>query len=471
MAETHKTDILVIGGGPGGYAAAFRAADLGKDVTLIETDDRLGGTCLLRGCIPSKALLHIAALIEETREAKTWGIKYKEPEIDLPALREWKNGIITRLSNGLSGLVRQRKVHHIKGFAEFESSTRVAVKNNADVSHIEFNYAIIATGSRPVNIPMFAIDSPRVMDSSAALNLENIPKSMLVVGGGIIGLELGTVYAALGSEVTVVEMTDGLLPGTDRDLVKPLANRLGHTFKAIYTSTRVTHLDETNEGIEVHYEGEGKQFVETYDSVLLSIGRRPNTDHIGIENTQVQPNKQGFIPVDAQMRTKDPHIFAIGDAVPGPGLAHKASHEGHIAAEVLAGHDAAFDKVIPSVVYTDPEVAWVGLTEADARKQNRKIDIARFPWAASGKAMALGRTEGLTKIIVDPYTERILGVGMVGPRAGDLIAEGVLAIEMAAVVEDLAHTIHAHPTLSETLGIAGEIHLGSATDVYMPKKK
>lgn len=470
MPETHKTDLLVIGGGPGGYAAAFRAADLGLSVTLIEADNRLGGTCLLRGCIPSKALLHVASLIAETKESQHWGVTFSEPKIDLPALREWKNGIISRLSNGLSGLVRQRKVHHIQGFAEFDSSTSVVVKNNDDVERIEFNNAIIATGSRPVNIPLFAIDSPRVMDSSGALDLEEVPKSMLVVGGGIIGLELGTVYAALGSEVTVVEMTDALVPGADADLIKPLTARLNRDFKAIHTRTRVTHLDEVNNGIEVHYESNNQQFVETFDRVLLAIGRRPNTDKITIENTKIELNERGFIKVDTQMRTTDSHIFAIGDAIPGPGLAHKAAHEGHVAAEVLAGHAAAFDKVIPSVIYTDPEVAWVGLTETEAKQQNRKVDIARFPWAASGKATSIGRTEGLTKIISDPYSHRVLGMGIVGPHAGDLIAEGVLAIEMGAVAEDIAHSIHPHPSLSETVGIAAEIQLGSATDVYMPKK-
>lgn len=470
MPETHKTDLLVIGGGPGGYAAAFRAADLGLTVTLIEADNRLGGTCLLRGCIPSKALLHVAALIAETQEAQHWGVTFAKPKIDLPALREWKNGIISRLSNGLSGLVRQRKVRHIQGFAEFESSTRVVVKNNDDVSHVEFNHAIIATGSRPVSIPLFAIDSPRVMDSSAALELDEVPKNLLVVGGGIIGLELSTVYAALGCDVTVVEMTDTLVPGADADLIKPLSARLNRDLKAIHTRTRVTHLVEVNNGIEVHYENNTQQFVETFDRVLLAIGRRPNTDKIAIENTKVERNERGFITVDTQMRTTDAHIFAIGDAVPGPGLAHKAAHEGHIAAEVLTGHDSSFDRVVPSVVYTDPEVAWVGLTETEAKQHNRKVEVARFPWAASGKATSIGRTEGLTKIISDPYTHRVLGMGIVGPHAGDLIAEGVLAIEMAAVVEDIAHSIHPHPSLSESVGVAAEIQLGSATDVYMPKK-
>ena len=470
MAETHKTSLLVIGGGPGGYAAAFRAADLGQQVTLVNADDSLGGTCLLRGCIPSKALLHVAELITEAREAQTYGLSFGDPKIDLDTLREWKNNIIKRLSGGLSGLVRQRKVTHIKGYAQFESSQSVAIEGNEEFDRIEFDYAIIATGSRPTVIPTFALDTPRILDSTTALDLKEIPKSLLVVGGGIIGLELGSVYASLGSAVTVVEMTDSLLPGTDADLVKPLETRLKQAFGAIHVNTRVTHMEEVNNGIEVSYEGNGQKMSETFDQVLLSIGRRPNTDNIGLEHTQIEPDERGFIAVDAQMRTSDSRIFAIGDAVPGPGLAHKAAHEGKIAAEVLSGEPAAFDAVIPSVVYTDPEIAWVGLTETEAREHNRKVDVVRFPWAASGKANAIGRIEGQTKLLVDPHTQRVLGMGIVGPNAGDLIAEGTLAIEMAAVAEDIAHTIHPHPSLAESIGIAAEIQLGSATDIYMPKK-
>lgn len=470
MAETHKTDLLVIGGGPGGYTAAFRAADLGLQVTLVNADDNLGGTCLLRGCIPSKALLHVAELITEASEARTYGLTFGDPKIDLDALRGWKDNIITRLSTGLSGLVRQRKVTHLTGYAQFESSQSASIAGNEDIDRVEFEHAIIATGSRPIILPIFALDTPRILDSTTALDLDEIPKSLLVVGGGIIGLELGSVYAALGSAVTVVEMTDTLLPGTDSDLVKPLETRLRQAFSAIHTSTRVTHIEEVNTGIEVHWEGDGSKTSEIFDRVLLCIGRRPNTDNIGLENTEIQPDDRGFIEVDSQMRTNDPRLYAIGDAVPGPGLAHKAAHEGKIAAEVLAGESAAFDAVIPSVVYTDPEIAWVGLTETDAHEQNRKVDIVRFPWAALGKAHAIGRIEGQTKLIIDPHTRRVLGMGIVGPQAGDLIAEGVLAIEMAAVAEDIAHTIHPHPSLAESIGIASEIHLGSATDVYMPKK-
>lgn len=470
MAETHKTDLLVIGGGPGGYTAAFRAADLGLQVTLVNADDNLGGTCLLRGCIPSKALLHVAELITEASEARTYGLTFGDPKIDLDALRSWKDNIITRLSTGLSGLVRRRKVTHLTGYAQFENSQSASIAGNGDIDRVEFEYAIIATGSRPVVLPVFALDTPRILDSTTALDLDEIPKSLLVVGGGIIGLELGSVYAALGSAVTVVEMTDTLLPGTDPDLVKPLEIRLRQAFSAIHIRTRVTHIEEVNTGIEVHCEGDGSKISEIFDRVLLCIGRRPNTDNIGLENTDIEPNDHGFIEVDSQMRTNDPRLFAIGDAIPGPGLAHKAAHEGKIAAEILAGEPASFDALIPSVVYTDPEIAWVGLTETDAREQNRKIDIVRFPWAALGKAHAIGRIEGQTKLIVDPYTRRVLGMGIVGPNAGDLIAEGVLAIEMAAVAEDIAHTIHPHPSLAESIGIAADIHLGSATDVYMPKK-
>ena len=366
--------------------------------------------------------------------------------------------------------MRQRKVTHLTGYAQFENSQSASIEGDGDIDRVEFEHAIIATGSRPIVLPIFALDTPRILDSTTALDLDEIPKNLLVVGGGIIGLELGSVYAALGSAVTVVEMTDTLLPGTDPDLIKPLETRLRQAFSAIHTSTRVTHIEEVNTGIEVHWEGEESKTSEIFDRVLLCIGRRPNTDNIGLENTDIEPDDQGFIEVDSQMRTNDPRLFAIGDAVPGPGLAHKAAHEGKIAAEVLAGESAAFDALIPSVVYTDPEIAWVGLTETDALKQNRKVDIVRFPWAALGKAHAIGRIEGQTKLIVDPYTQRVLGMGIVGPHAGDLIAEGVLAIEMAAVAEDIAHTIHPHPSLAESIGIASEIHLGSATDVYMPKK-
>ena len=372
MAETHKTQFLVIGGGPGGYTAAFRAADLGLQVTLIEADAHLGGTCLLRGCIPSKALLHIAELIAEAREARTFGLTFGDPKIDLDTLRGWKNNIITRLSGGLSGLVRQRKVTHLMGRAQFESSQRASITVMRISTAWNLNTPSSPRDRAPIVLPTFCLDTPRILDSTTALDLADIPKSLLVVGGGIIGLELGSVYAALGSGVTVVEMTDSLLPGTDPDLVKPLESRLRQTFRAIHTQTRITHIEEVNAGLEVHYEGNAPMASEMYDRVLLCIGRRPNTDNIGLENTDIEPDDRGFIPVDSQMRTRDPRLFAIGDAVPGPGLAHKAAHEGKIAAEVLAGEPAAFDAAIPSVVYTDPEIAWVGLTEMDARAQTEK---------------------------------------------------------------------------------------------------
>ncbi len=468
---THTTDLLVIGGGPGGYASAFRAADLGMQVTLVETDDRLGGTCLLRGCIPSKALLHAVALISEAREAKDWGLTFQNPEIDLDALRKWKDGITGRLSGGLSGLCKQRKVTLVRGRAVFETSQSVRVEGSDGPSRIEFNHAIIATGSRPSTLPVFDIGSPRVLDSTSALELEDIPKRILAVGGGIIGLELSTVYAELGSQVTVIEVTDGLLPGVDRDLVRPLQKRMEKIVAGIHLNTSVTAIKETQKSLSVTFEGEIEKKKQTFDKILLSVGRRPNSENIGLENIRVEVTDRGFITVDSQMRTKDERIFAIGDVVEGPGLAHKAAHEGKVAAEVLAGEPAAFDKIIPAVVYTDPEVAWCGLTETRAKQENQQIGVARFPWAASGRAATLGRTEGLTKLVVNPDTGRVLGVGIVGPNAGELIAEGVVAVEMAAVAQDLAESIHPHPSLSESIGIAAEIYLGTATDLYIPKKK
>ena len=469
MPTTHTTDILVIGGGPGGYAAAFRAADLGMNVTLVDNDERLGGTCLIRGCIPSKALLHLAALIDETREAEAWGLHFGRPEIDLDAIRSFKDGVVDKLTTGLAGLARQRKVTHIKGYAKFVSSKHVSVEDNAEFDGIDFKHAIIATGSRPTALPLFDLGS-RVMDSTSGLELEDVPERLLVVGGGYIGLELGSVYAELGSRVSVVEMTDGLLPGADRDLVAPLQKRLETRFEAIHLGTAVTKADLQGEKIHVTFENENGAIEEVFDKLLVSVGRRPNSENVGLENTGVELDDRGFIVADAQQRTSDPSIFAIGD-VAGGGLAHRASHEGKVAAEVLAGEPAEFDKVVPAVVFTNPEVAWVGLTETQARDEEKTIEVARFPWAASGRAATLGRSDGLTKLIVDPETERVLGVGIVGPGAGDLIAEGTLAIEMAAVATDVAETIHPHPTLSESVGIAAEVFVGTATDLYVPKKR
>ena len=468
---THNTDLLVIGGGPGGYAAAFRAADLGVPVTLVEAEQRLGGTCLLHGCIPSKALLHVAGLISESREAAACGLTFSEPEIDLAKMRRWKDGILTKLSRGLDALCKRRKVTRFRGRAAFESSSRVRISGNDDVTHIDFVHAVVATGSRPAVPPVFDVDSPMILDSNRALELESIPDRLLAVGGGIIGLELSTVYAQLGSRVTLVEITGGLLPGVDRDLVKPLQKRLEDMFDGIHVNTAVASLEAGDNGVTASFEGDYRDGPRTFDNVLVSAGRVPNTETLGLENTRAGLSDAGFIVVDEHMRSADSRIFAIGDVVDGPGLAHKAAHQGKVSAEVIAGQPAAFDGVVPSVVYTDPEIAWCGLTETDARAQNRPVKTARYPWAASGRAATLGRTEGLTKLIFDPETRRILGAGIVGPNAGELIAEAVLGIEMAAVAEDLAHTIHPHPSLSESLGIAAEIHLGTATDLYVPRRR
>ncbi len=468
---THKTDLLVIGGGPGGYAAAFRSADLGIPVTLVEADDRLGGTCLLRGCIPSKALLHVASLISESREAAACGLTFPEPEIDLDKMRKWKDRTVTKLSRGLDALCKRRRVTRVCGRAAFESSQRVRVSGGGDVSQIDFVHAIVATGSRPAVPPVFDIESPKILDSNKALELEYVPDRLLAVGGGIVGLELSTVYARLGSRVTLVEITGGLLPGVDRDLVKPLQKHLKGIFDGIHVNTAVTSLEDSDKGITASFDGEFEGGSQAFDNILLSAGRVPNTRDLGLENTRAGLSDAGFILVDEHMRTSDSRIFALGDVVDGPGLAHKAAHQGKVAAEVIAGQPAAFDSIVPSVVYTDPEIAWCGLTETEARAQDRPAKTARFPWAASGRAATLGRTEGLTKLVFDPETSRILGAGIVGPNAGELIAEAVLGVEMGAVAEDLAHTIHPHPSLSESLGIAAEIHLGTATDLYIPKKR
>jgi dihydrolipoamide dehydrogenase len=467
---THRTQLLVIGGGPGGYAAAFRAADLGMHVTIIDGDDRLGGTCLIRGCIPSKALLHLAAVISETREAEKHGVSFGDPTIDLDGIRSFKDGVVDRLTKGLDGLALKRKVTHIKGRASFGSSQRVIVSGSNTFDSIDFDYAIVATGSRPASVPIFEIGSDRVLNSTTALDLEDIPDTLLVVGGGYIGLELGLVYAELGSKVTVVEMTEGLLPGADRDLVAPLQKRLSGVFENILLKTAVRKVEAGKDNLVVTMDGDAGLAEQTYDRILVSIGRKPNSEMLGLENTSVVVNERGFVEADHQQRTDDSHIFAIGD-VAGGGLAHQAAHQGVVAAEVLAGHPATFDKVVPAVVFTNPEVAWVGLTETQATQQKKNVEVAKFPWAASGRAMTLGRSDGLTKVIVEPVTKRVLGVGIVGPGAGELIAEATLAVEMAAVITDIAETIHPHPTLSESVGIAAEIFEGTATDLYMPKRK
>ncbi len=466
---THRTQLLVIGGGPGGYAAAFRAADLGMSVTIVNDDERLGGTCLIRGCIPSKALLHLASLISEAREAERHGLKFGKPEIDLEKIRGFKDGVVRKLTGGLDGLARKRKVTHIVGRASFGSSQRVIVSGSNTFDSVEFNYAIVATGSRPASVPLFEIGSDRVLNSTSALALKDIPETLLVVGGGYIGLELGLVYAELGSKVTVVEMTDDLLPGADRDLVAPLKRRLAGVFDGIHLKTAVRKVEAGKDALTVTMDGAKRLSERAFSKILVSIGRMPNSESLGIVNTSAVVNDRGFIEADHQQRTADSHIFAIGD-VAGGGLAHQAAHQGKVAAEVLAGKPSSFGKTVPSVVFTNPEVAWVGLTETQAAEQKKRVEVAKFPWAASGRAMTLGRSDGLTKIIVEPVTNRVLGVGIVGPGAGELIAEATLAVEMAATVEDIAEAIHPHPTLSESVGIAAEIFEGTATDLYIPKK-
>ena len=472
---TQKLRLAVFGGGPGGYAAAFLAADLGMQVTLIDPETNPGGVCLYRGCIPSKALLHVAKLIEESQQAKNWGIDFPRPNIDLTRLRGWKESVVKKLTGGLGQLSKQRHVEYIQGRAAFENSTTLRItKSDGAETSLSFDRIIIATGSRPAIIPAFKLDSPRMMDSTAALNLEDVPGSLLVVGGGYIGLELGSVYAALGTRVTVVEMLPGLLPGADRDLVLPLHKRLEKMFEAILLNTTVASLKVDDAGIRATFEGPSLQESnreKTFDRVLVSVGRKPNSEIPGIETTQVKVSQRGFIEVNKQLQTADPSIYAIGDVVGEPMLAHKASHEGRVAVEAIAGHKVAFEpNAIPAVVFTDPEIAWCGLTETQAEKEKREIKVAKFPWGASGRAVTLDRSEGMTKLIVDPETERVLGVGIVGAGAGELIAEGVLAIEMAALASDVAMTIHPHPTLSETVMESAEVFFGTSTHVFRPKR-
>jgi len=474
MADASNLRIAVIGGGPGGYAAAFLTADLGMKVTLIDPELNPGGVCLYRGCIPSKALLHVAKLIDESRHAKNWGIDYADPKIDLPRLRSWKESVIKKLTGGLGQLSKQRKVEYIQGKAAFENSNTLHVSRaNGSEDSLTFDRIVIATGSRPAIIPSLKLETPRMMDSTSALDLSEVPGSLLVVGGGYIGLELGTVYAALGSKVSVVEMLPGLLPGADRDLVLPLHKRMEKIFDSILLNTTVAAVKEESNGIRVTFDGaEVKERERLFDKVLVSVGRKPNSEIPGLEKTQVKVAQRGFIQVNKQLQTDDPAIYAIGDVVGEPMLAHKAMHEGRTAAEAIAGHKVAFEpNAIPAVVFTDPEIAWCGLTETQAQKDNRDIKAARFPWAASGRAMTIDRTEGMTKLIVDPQTERVLGAGIVGVGAGELIAEGVLAIEMGALAKDIALTIHPHPTLSETLMNSAEVFYGTSTDIYRPKRQ
>src|SRR5271170_7496674 len=473
MTETTSLNIAVIGAGPGGYAAAFLAADLGMKVTLIDPELSPGGVCLYRGCIPSKALLHVAKLIDESRHAKNWGIEYADPKIDLPRLRSWKEGVVKKLTGGLGVLTKQRKVEYIQGKAAFENSNTLRLsRTNGNEDSLTFDRIVIATGSRPAIIPSLKLETPRIMDSTSALDLSDAPGTLLVIGGGYIGLELGTVYAALGSKVSVVEMLPGLLPGADRDLVLPLHKRIEKIFDSILLNTTVASVKEESRGICVTFDGsEVKEREKVFDKVLVSVGRKPNSEIPGLEKTQVKIGPHGFIQVNKQLQTDDPAIYAIGDVVGEPMLAHKASHEGRTAAEAIAGQKVAFEpNAIPAVVFTDPEIAWCGLTETEAQKDNREIKVARFPWAASGRAMTIDRTEGMSKLIIDPQTERVLGVGIVGVGAGELIAEGVVAMEMGAMAKDLALTIHPHPTLSETIMEAAEVFFGTSTDVYRPKR-
>ena len=444
-------------------------------VSLVDPAENPGGVCLYRGCIPSKALLHVAKLVEEANHADAWGVKFGAPTIDLNRLRGFKEKVVNQLTGGLGVLSKQRKIAYIRGTAVFRDAHMLEITGeDGKKSSLGFDYAVIATGSRPATVPGISIDSPRLMDSTGALELPDIPKSLLVVGGGYIGLELGSVYAALGTKVTVVEMTAGLLPGADRDLVNILAKRIEKISEAVLLNTKVVAMKEAGDGIAVRFEGEGlgdRPAEQTFDRVLVSIGRRPNGAVPGLEKTRVKVNQRGFIEVDEKLQTAEPSIYAIGDVVGEPMLAHKASHEGRVAIEAIAGEKVAFEPLaIPAVVFTDPELAWAGLTEGDAQKQGRKVTVARFPWAASGRSLTLDRTDGLTKLLIDPETNRILGVGIVGPGAGELIAEGALAIEMGASANDLKMTIHPHPTLSETLMESAEVFFGHATHVYRPRR-
>ena len=466
--------LVVLGGGPGGYAAAFLASDLGMEVTLVESDARLGGTCLLRGCIPSKALLHVAKILDETKHMGEWGIDYTAPAINIDTLRARKDKVISTLTTGLAGLAKRRNVTVINARATFKNSTTLTLKK-ADGSSEELTYdkCILASGSRPAKVPPLDIGSERVMDSTGALELKDIPKSLLVVGGGYIGLEMGSVYAQLGTEVSVAEFTDGLLPGADRDLVKPLQKRLEKSFKNIMLKTKATAAKDIGDAVEITLQDAdgSNERKETYSRVLVSVGRKPNSNDMGLENTKVKIDQRGFVVINDRCETDDPNILAIGDVAGDPMLAHKASAQGRVAVEVVHGGPAVFEPhAIPAVVFTDPEIAWAGLTEDQAKKEGRTVEVAVYPWAASGRAQSLARTEGLTKILIDPETDRVLGVAVVGAGAGELIAEGVLAIEMGCSARDIAESIHPHPTLSETVAFANESYFGTATEIYKPKK-
>ena len=470
-----NSNLVVLGGGPGGYAAAFLAADLGMQVTIVDAEPRLGGVCLLRGCIPSKALLHVAKAMAEARHLADWGINYAAPKIDVNQLRAQKEKAIATLTGGLKQLASKRNCRVIQARATFADSQTLKLapvdgKPLVDDT-VTFDHCILATGSSPTRIPAFDLPTPRVMDSTGALELPDVPESLLVVGGGYIGLEMGTVYAALGTRVSVVELTEGLLPGADRDLVKPLHKKLEKEFAGIYLGAKVVALADKKSEIEVTFEGNVEKKTQRFSRVLVSVGRRPNSAGLGLEKTKVEIDAKGFVKADNRQRTVDPHILAIGDVAGEPMLAHKAAHEGKVAVEALHGEPAVFaPRAIPAVVFTDPEIAWAGLTETQAKQQGQKVAVALFPWAASGRAQSVGRPEGLTKWLIDPETERLLGCGMVGFGAGDLIAEAVVAIEMGCSVRDLTESIHPHPTFSETLAGAAEVFLGTATDIYKPRR-
>jgi dihydrolipoamide dehydrogenase len=471
----NSVQLVVVGGGPGGYAAAFLAADLGLSVALVDPEANPGGVCVYRGCIPSKALLHVANVLDEARRAKAWGVEFGEARIDLAKLRAFKNDVVKRLTGGTGQLVKHRKVQYIQGLAAIVDPHTLRIKTTGGGEEsLHFDHAILATGSAPAKPAALAINDARVMDSTAALDLPDVPKSLLVVGGGYIGLELGSVYAALRSAVTIVEMAGGLLPGADRDLVDVLAKRVNRVMKSVLLNTRVIKMAAESKGIRVTLEGPSLRDDARYllfDRVLVAVGRQPNSAIPGLDGTRVKVTERGFVHVDEQMRTDEPSIFAIGDLVGEPMLAHKASHEGRVAVEVIAGENVAFEaRAIPAVVFTDPELAWCGLTETQAQKDGRKVVVAKFPWGASGRAITLDRTDGMTKLILDPDTETILGVGLVGPGAGELIAEGVLAIEMGANATDLKLSIHPHPTLTETLMESAEVFFGQATHVYRPRR-
>jgi dihydrolipoamide dehydrogenase len=469
-----NTEVLVLGGGPGGYTAAFRAADLGKQVTLVERYPTLGGVCLNVGCIPSKALLHVAKVITEAEEMSAHGVNFGKPQIDINGVRGFKESVVGKLTKGLAGLAKQRKVNVVQGLGQFTSpnTLQVTAADGAQQT-LRFQHCIIAAGSAATKIPGYPYDDPRLIDSTGALALADIPKKLLVIGGGIIGLEMACVYDALGSEVSVVELGDGLIPGADRDLVKVLETRLRKRYAAIMLGTKVSTIGARPEGLRVHFEGaNAPSEPQLYDKVLVAVGRRPNGNNLNAAAAGVAVDERGFIPVDKQCRTNVAHIFAIGDIVGQPMLAHKATHEGKVAAEVIAGHKSYFDaRTIPGIAYTDPEVAWMGLTETEAKAKGIAIETASFPWAASGRALGNGRDDGITKLIIDPESKRILGAGIVGVNAGELLAEAVLALEMNADIHDLALAVHAHPTLSETLAMAAEMADGSITDLLAPKKK